>query len=293
MRRLIFTNSRGESVVMSDSTKSAPYVLHAIEGTGAADVDIQTQKAPYQDGQTFVDAVLGVRAIPITFGIRGLTDLEIYQRRRELSRIFNPKNGLGTLQFQNSGGVYSIPTVAENPPAFPDGWGNRVPGLQVASVDLLCPDPHWRDIDETTETLDVWAGGLEFGALEFGTLEFATSGAVSAINNAGDVETPVEITITGPCTNPSVTNNTTGKTISITRSLLAGEKIEIDTAFGRKRVEHISALGVRTNAMHWLTDDSELWGLAVGDNELEYSETSGAGGAGDVTVSWYNKYVGI
>ncbi len=291
MRRLTFTNGMGESVVISDSVTLMPYVLHTIEGTGAAEVEIQTQKSPYQDGQTFVDAVLGAQAISITFGIRGLTDLEIYQRRRELSRIFNPKNGLGTLQFQNSGGVYSIPAVAENPPAFPDGWGNRVPGLQVASVDLLCPDPLWRDTAATVGSMVLWAGGLEFPVMF--PMEFGTSGSQYTAANAGDVPTPVEITIAGPCINPVIENQTTGKTIAIVREVLVGESIEIDTAFGRKRVEHIDGSGTRTNAMHWLTDDSELWGLAVGDNELEYSETSGAGGAGDVTVSWYNKYVGI
>jgi hypothetical protein len=292
MRRITFTNSRGESISMADDVLSRPYVLHSIDGTGGAPVTAQTQRAPYQDGQTLVDTLLEPRPIPIVLGIRSDNEHEIYQRRRELLRVFNPKNGEGILRFQHPGGSYDIPAVAEMPPTFPDGWGNRVPGLQVASIELLCPDPLWRDTVATVGSMILWAGGLEFGTLEF-PVEFGTSGSQYTAANTGDVPTPVQITIAGPCVNPIIDNLTTGKTLAIVQSVLSGESIEIDTAFGQKRVEHIDGSGTRTNVMHWLTDASELWDLAVGDNALEYSETSGAGGAGAVTVSWYNKYTGV
>ena len=58
--RVIFTNSQGLSVELGND---GPFILTKIEGTGTANVNIQTQKSPFQDGETYIDNTLGAKKL--------------------------------------------------------------------------------------------------------------------------------------------------------------------------------------------------------------------------------------
>ncbi len=62
---MIFTNSRGESVEFGDS----PFYLQVVEGLGDVSANIQSQKSPYIDGSTYLDALLDEREIELEFVI--------------------------------------------------------------------------------------------------------------------------------------------------------------------------------------------------------------------------------
>ena len=90
MEKVTFINSRGQSVVLGDS---APYILTKLEGMGAATADIQTQKAPFQDGVTFIDAVLEPRTPFAEIIVLADNEVEMSSRRMKLLEVFNPALG--------------------------------------------------------------------------------------------------------------------------------------------------------------------------------------------------------
>lgn len=289
MQKIVFTNANGQSITL-ESAK--PYLLLSITGTGAAETDVQMQKAPFQDGQTYIDTLLEPRIISIEVAILASTQEELHQKRREIAQVFNPKLGPGTLRYEYDGGVKEIEAVSDLAPVFPSGSGNQAQGFQKALISLVCPSPFWLDVYEESQEMSAWLGGLEF-PLEFDPdMSFEEAGDTVTVTNAGDVETPVTIEFNGPAENPRVDNLTTGEYVRVNRTLLAGEKLIIKTAFGQKSVTLVDSGGNESNAMHYIDLNSTFWQLQPGENTISYTADSGAEEA-TVLVTWKNRYVGV
>lgn len=282
MQRLTFTAANGQSIKMD----TRPFRLLTLQGAGAVQTDIQTQKAPYQDGATYIDALLEPRFLLLDVAIMAENNERLYQHRRKLAQVFNPKLGPGLLRYEYDGGVKEIEAVAELAPEFPTGRDNRAPGFQRAILSLVCPSPFWLDDYTVSEEIVTWIGGMTFPWVL--PSSFAMKGPkIINIVNRGDVETPVRIEFRGPATNPRVTNRATGEYIQINRELLSGDVLIITTDFGAKRVEINGE-----NVFNWIDLGSEFWQLQVGDNVIEYSSDDPVESAA-VTISYRNRYVGV
>jgi hypothetical protein len=288
MQRIIFTNSKGQFVELKSS---APFLLQNVDGLGDVDADTQTQKSPFQDGSTYIDSVLQERAISLEIVI--LADkLTLLEKRQYLASVFNPKLGKGVLRYENGETIREIEAVPDGVPVFPSGKENRGPTFQKALVNLLCPSPFWLT-EEKVDQLVVWEGGLEF-PLELPTL-FAQQSENKAkiLLNDGDVETPIFVTFHGPATAPiRIINVTTGEFIEVNQSLLVNERLEINTAFGQKRVTKVLADGTKINAFHYISLDSTFFQLQPGNNLLDYSTGADYERAA-VNITWRNRYLSV
>jgi phage-related protein len=287
MQKITFTNSAGQSVDLSHSN---PYLLTAIDGTGAIDADVQMQKSPFQDGKSYVDSVLDHRDLSLEIAIIANESESIFDLRKTLTQVFNPKLDVGVLRYEYDGYIKEIEAVVDKAPVFPSGSSNRMEKFQTAIISLICPLPFWLDIATVSEPLIAWLGKLQY-PLTFPT-EFGAQGDSRVLSNGGDVSTPLLIEFRGPATNPVVTNKTTGEFIKVNRELTATNRLVIDTAFGKKRVEIVADDDTTTNVFNWIDLNSTFFQLVAGNNEIEYNADSGKDTA-VVTISWRNRYVGI
>lgn len=272
----------GESVELYRT----PFFLNKIEGLGDVDANIQSQRAPGQDGSTYISTTLDDRYIPIEVVIHK----DILTNRQVLSRVFNPKLGPGILVYENDISKREIRAVSEHVPKFTDERGG-LPAQRV-TIDLICHDPYWTT-EDNVDQLVVWKGGLSF------PLELPTYFAQQSQNkekillNEGDVETSVLVEFNGPATAPiKVINKTTGDFIEINQSLLSGEKLEVDTTFGKKRVTKILPDGSKVNVFHYINLESTFFQLIPGNNLLDYT-TGGVSETAGVTITWRNRYLGL
>ncbi|MEK3855934.1 phage tail family protein [Cytobacillus sp. FSL H8-0458] len=284
--KLVFTNGRGISIELSSAP---PFIVSKIEGLGGVEGNIETQKAPFQDGSSYIDTTLSER--PLAFVISIIGD-NIPAHRSFVSSIFNPKTGIGTLSYIDGEVKKEIKAIPERVPVFPSGKENRGFNYQVCTVDLLALDPFWLDPYESSEPLSAWIGKFKF-PFKF-PVEFGEKANRTTINNDGDVETPVFIDFYGPAINPTVTNETTGQRIRIKRTLSATDKLEVSTEFGNKYVEIVAADGSRTNAFHWidLSADPILFQLALGENDISFSSDDPAS-TGSVNIRYKKRYVAV
>lgn len=270
MQRVTFTNARGDSVELYQS----PFFLNKIEGLGDVDAEVQMQKAPGQDGGTYLDTILQERFIPIEVVI--LEDL--LANRQLISRVFNPKLGLGVLTYENDTTLRHILAVPEHVPSFEDVRPRKT---QKVIIDLVCPNPYWRSTlihaKPTFEPL--------FSFPFEGTFQMGIQRDQRIVVNDGDVPTPIYVEFYGPAKNPVITNATTGEFIKINRTLVEGEYMKIDTTDGEKSVEFVAAGGTITNVFNWIDLNSTFFKLAVGDNHLQYSADSDIQGA-TVNISY-------
>ena len=283
MESFTFTNSRNETVIL---TCEEPLWLREWEEDSGAMIHLQ--KAPYQDGKTFIDSVLDPKFITINFEI--FDDYGVSQYRALLSRIFNPKLGMGLLVYQKDNIKKEIHVISERLPYFPSGENNRVPYYQKGVIDLVCPNPYWQDPQELSRALRAYEGKLNIPTTF--PIEFGISGDTTILNNEGDVETPITIDIQGPVTNPRVINKTTGKYIRVILSLSANDVLHIDTGDRNKRVEiYRDGLAIE-KAIGYLDHNSDFWKLDVGYNEIQYIADAGDGNA-IVAIAWHDQFTGI
>lgn len=282
---IVYENERNERI---DFEQTPEIVITDFTGFGEVDVDIQSQKAPYQDGSVFIDALLSERPVSLDFLIKGKDYAEVVANRRRLSRVFNPKLQ-GQLTVTVAGRSYIIDVVPEHAPNFPSGSGNQGQQYQKGVIDLIAHDPYWRDPNETSKPLHSYVGNFTF-PFEL-PIELGVAGSHTTLYNEGDVPAPVRIDIQGPVTNPRIINNTTGEWIRVNVSVAHDEILHIDTTPGRKRAEIYRGVFV-SNAFGYLDHDSDWLTLTMGENDIEHIADAGDNDS-LVAVTWNDQYIGI
>ena len=260
-----------------------PYVYLTSSGFGGSGCDVQTVKGPYQHGATFLGALLVPRTISLTFAILAQSTEDLYQRRRTVAAAFSPVAGEGRLVWVQGEHSFSLRCVVGGAsPEFVSGRGSG-PTWQTVIVDLIASDPCWFE-DEHEQHLQGVTGGLVFPAA-FPT-HFAFVSPTVTIDNPGDVESPVTIRVTGPATNPVITNATTGESIGLTLDLAAGEWVEIRTTFGAASCR----LANGSSAMGAVQPGSVFWQMQPGPNTLTYADS---GGDAKVLIQYSPRYTGV
>ena len=280
MQRVVYTNSRGQSVELKSS---APFLLESIGGLGDVDADIQTQKAPFQDGSTYIDSVLQERAISLEIAIIASDKPTLLQQRQYLASVFNPKLGPGTLRYENGETIREIEAVPDGVPVFPSGRENRGPIFQKALINLICPNPYWKSTEITEEPTFEPLFQFPFE----GVFEIGIQRDKRIIVNDGDAPAPLQIEFHGPAINPVIMNKTTGEFIKVNQTLQEGEVMKIDTTPGKKSVYFVQTDGSERNVFNWIDLNSTFFQLVVGENEIEYSADSDIQGA--IVNIRYNK----
>jgi len=257
MRKLTYTNPIGGSVLFYAN----PLLITSLKGLDLPPQTIQEQKAPFQDGTTPIDRLLNIREVVLEGAINAPNNFAgIAGYRRSIISALNPKAGPGIFVYQNDIASYLIKNVIPEGPLFSDKA--LTDPFQTFQLTLYCHDPYLYDVSPTV----------------------AAIGASTAVVNAGDVMAPITITISGACTNPIITNATSGYAIKYIGSLTSGQSLVISTAFGNK-----SVLLNGANAMSLISSDTVFWGLLLGSNTITFSASSGTP---TVSLSFSNRYLG-
>ena len=284
-RLLKYTNARGESITFRNNSS---FFIGSVEGLGDVDADNQSQKAPYQDGDSYIGSNLEPRFLSFQVTIRGLNDTDISEKRYQLASLFNPKLGLGVFEYKYGDVIRTIVAVSEHIPKYGTGFENLGRRHQKAIVSLKCPNPYWRSIEITEEPAFEPLFQFPFeGEFQMGMQRDRRS-----IMNDGDSPAPLFVEFFGPASNPKIINNTTGEYIKINQQLNENERMLIDTTDGNKSVFFVDSNGNKRNVFNWIDLNSTFFKLEIGENDIEYTADSDIQGA-VVNISYSKLYAAI
>ena len=290
MRQITFVNSLNQSIVFGpDST----YSINSLEGIDDATLTIYKQQAPFQNGETIIDELYEPRTITINGAIRKPQNLiAIANERRNILAITNPRLGLGTLYYKNDVTTYTTSAMLiPSGKIFPNKNAN-VP-TQAFVISFECPDPYWYDITTQNISMQDTVANTTFPVTFATTLVLSYwSGLSKTITNNGDAKTPIYIMLYGPCTNPKILNSTTGEYLKVNKTMVAGDLLEINTAFGNKTVYYTPTGGSKVSAMAYLDLGSTFFQLSQGNNIIALSDDSSS--TSDIcNLLFTNRYVGV
>jgi hypothetical protein len=158
------------------------------------------------------------------------------------------------------------------------------------AVQLLADDPRmYADILKTV-TYDPTAAGSGFGAdmttgggsdLVGGIVFGTPSTGLLNVNNQGNFPTPVEFTVTGPSTNPRITNVTHGLSIYTTGlAMVNGDQLVVDTSLRTVKLNGLSRPDLLDVAQ------TTWWEAKAGDNLTQLVGTGHVGGQTSLTAKW-------
>jgi hypothetical protein len=212
------------------------------------------------------------RTIRLTLEVYGSTPEELSTRMNELTTAFAPAIGETPLAFMIPGiaGGVKVQTearVRRRSSPINREWYYNIP---IVTIELYATSPYLEaggseGLTTATLSLPVVSGGVEFDAefdLGFGTV--GTSGTV-AVTNSGASDMYPTIDITGPVTNPVVTNLTTGEWWGYTGTVSSGDTLTVDTK-ARTVLMNGSA-----NRYYLMTAGSEFFSLDPGSSTLRYN----------------------
>ncbi|WP_247748444.1 phage tail domain-containing protein [Streptomyces sp. 4R-3d] len=276
MPRVSFTDPAGAITMLTDWERGW-IVQPGAKGLDMPGYAITQDESPGIDGYEIRQVrALGKEIIlPIAFWANDSRDAYL-QRRRQFIRSLNPKRGPGTLTLaQPDGATRTIGAIYagglegdESRDAAGERWCINV-------ITFACPSPYWIGAEAAHEWRNAEAGEwLPVLPLVVGDSEVL--GSVT-VDNPGDDDAYPIWTIQGPATSISLTNETTGESLLLTRTITDGDEIVIDT---RQRRQTALLNGV-TNLWPDIDDDSTMWALTDGINNLSLTV---AGSTTDTTV---------
>lgn len=168
-------------------------------------------------------------------------------------------------------------------------------GVQQAVLMFFAADPFWYD-DADTIVAFTTGTGVGFFPIpnpvtgSFITLTASEVFGSAVIDNDGDAPVYPVWTITGPGAGIRLVNVTTGEVLDLTDDgslvLAAGDVLTIDTRPGFT----VLSLADGTNVANYLTDDSTLWPLVLGEQTVQV-EMSASTVASSVSLAYARKHL--
>lgn len=266
------------------------YKLVNIDGIDSGSLELNTVSNAQFDGSVVVSKRIQNRPISITVDYKGINSQEI--ERQNLISFFNPKNkGLLIVNYGDIERAIEYEVEGFNCKL------NSIFDTISFTVDLLCPQPYWRDILESKINIALWKGMFHFPlvipqniGIIMGLRE--PSLIVNALN-VGNVESGmiIEFKALGTLTNPSILNVETQEFFKVNKSMVQGEIITVNTNVGAKKViDNLN--GVETNILNLIDLDSTFLQLNVGDNLLRYDADTNLDNL-EVNIYYNPFYLGV
>ncbi|MET8113820.1 phage distal tail protein [Streptomyces prasinus] len=285
MPQVSFTDPCGVTTHLSD-WENGWLLQPGAKGLDMPEYTFATDESPGIDGYELRDVRAQGKEIILPIAFWAHDSRAAYkERRRRLINSLNPKRGVGTLTLTEPDGatrtIGAYYTGGLEGDESLDAAGER---WCINALTFGVPSPYWIGGQVTHS----WKAGSDaefFPVLPLTVGDSQVLGEVTVTNPGDDVAYPVW-TVNGPATKVTLTNQTTGRVIVLTRTITGADTIVIDT---RERRQTALLNGV-TNLWPDLSNASELWPLDEGENLLNLV-VDGSTAATSVAMTYQPRYL--
>ncbi len=267
MYSLSVKNDRGEVL---DLTQNQNYTLYKIEGLAPPGATVNKSANTTIDGDTINSVRMESRNIVLYINL----NREIEKSRIELYKYLPPKREV-TIYFKNDTRDVQICGVVETIEC------DLFTKNEIMQISIVCPKPYFKSADELTTMFCEISPLFEFPfAIEKEGIPFSelTPNIRKSIVYTGDAETGIVMELfaaSGTVTNPIIYDVLERTHIKINMTMQQSDMIIINTNVGEKSIQLLRN-GKKSNAMGFLTPDSQWLGLQSGENVFTYTCEAGA-----------------
>lgn len=279
-------NSNNEILELTDAEDR--WQIVSINGLNPPQAQINLTPIAGMDGAKFNSSKLETRNIVLMLKIKG----EVEDNRQYLYQFFRTKEWC-RFYFAN-----------KNRDVFIDGRIETCEvGLfefgQTMQVSILCPQPYFRSVDETSDSLSSTVSMFEFPfainvsePVAFSKIDLTQSVNIVNRSEAGSGMI-LTATFSGEVNDLKIFNETTGETFELEYQFEEGDKVVVNTNKGEKSIRLIRD-AVERNLFSALVKGSTFFQLRTGDNYFHYLADNGAGNHYvSIDISRYQQYRGV
>jgi len=295
-RSVRLTAASGDSILFS-TEKGGAFIFESIRSTGTPAVTIFTTQSPGMHGAYREEALLEPREMTLSVYVSGDPGLvgdacrqSMDKNLLRLNRLIGQVQKDLTITYNTTYGSYvAYGTVSAQ---VEQGARKVLNGRHYTPVTLtiFCARPLWYAPEWSTADLRYNSRGIKF-PFKLST-SFGIGGYRRTIRNSSAASLPLQIDIIGPAAMPTISNTTTGASMSLSKPLLSGERLFIDTDPDNISVVYQDIYGNRISAVGYLTDDSDFLQLAPGSNTLVFESGDDLQNA-TVVLRWRQAFTGV
>lgn len=289
-RQFTWVPADGSTELLLTDDDAGGYQLKAGGTRGLNAPPYRSTRSVYagQDGTTYDAVFAEERPISLGLQISGATVAQFRDRWRALARAFRPKAGDGTLRMVDEWGQAREIRCRYLSGLEGDGEAYTSGVLGRAVVELIATDPWWVGDETTLGPVSLGVPANFFPVPPVAPSASSVQGQISVDLSDTDAPAFPVWTITGPGSNLSLTNVTTGHSLAIDIALTAGQQLIIDT---RPRVKSVR-LATGVNAMPKVRGYPDLWPLVESVNDLSVMMT-GATAASRIVGVYRPRFAGV
>lgn len=289
-RKIYCRNEDGVEVTFDYDDRSA-FFLESIDGVMSVSNKVTTSENTTVDGSTYQGSVTIQRNIVITAHI---SKDHVYNRNM-LYKCFKPKTN-GVLTYTEEDERRIIDYVVESVEVDERGV------VRNATISLICPDPFFKDEEDTVVTMAGWQPCFEFPhefIAEKEPFGVRVAEIIKEIENdsaADNIGIEILIEAMGAVTNPAIFHTEQDIYIKVGTetnplSIGVGEAIRITTGTNEKAVYLVQG-ETETEINEYLDEGSEFIQLVHGKNTFAYAADAGRDYM-NVTITYRFRYLGV
>ena len=289
--RTIYCRNKDGVEVSFDYGDTSPFFLESIDGVMSVSNKVTTSENTTVDGSTYQGSVTTQRNIVIT----AHTSKNHVYNRNMLYKCFKPKTE-GVLTYSEEDETRIIDYIVESVEVDEKGV------VRNAVISLICPDPFFKDEEDTIVTMAGWQPCFEFPhefKAEKEPFGVRVAEIIKEIENdsaADNIGIEILIEAMGAVTNPTIYHTEQDIFIKVGTennplSIGAGEAIRITTGTNEKAVYLVQG-ETETEINEYLDEGSDFIQLVHGKNTFAYAADSGRDYM-NVTITYRFRYLGV
>ena len=278
------------------------------DGLGMSPLHRLIERGPLQHGETDRGFRLDPRFFRLFLDVEGSSWENLWTKRNSLLDIFRPTNDPVIVRWTfdpDAAGLGGFDSTIRQIDAFLEGdmkmpSSRREAFAQKVVVGLKANDPTFYDPTAIAVTFQLGgASGSNMPVPSEVPTEIggSTIDQSTAVNYTGNVQSYPVIRVTGPITDPVITNNTIGLGLDFTGTTIAGgDYYDIDLRYGEKSVEDSSGDNQLADLVN--SSDFATWRLETspdapsGINSINVAGTA-ATSSTKVELTYWVRYIGI
>jgi hypothetical protein len=264
----------------------SPYQILDVEGLGLPELRVQDDNRGYNDGMFSGRDFLSGRTLTFTINIFADATRNAQQNLALFNQAMIPQqSGTTALYFQlaptDTTKVLYARVRSRRVLVDPE----YTYGYIRTQVTMFAPNPKYYDQTSVTGSISpVTPNGRTYNRTYNLSYGGGTNASALTIVNSGTWTTYPTITITGPITNPILTNQTTNQSLAVTVTLLATDSLVLD-------LENRNVLLNGSPVRNLLTGSSQWFGASPGSTVFALTGTAFTAGVTSASVVYASAYV--
>lgn len=277
--------------IHDNASRLGYFIKPGVLGLEMPDLRLSVHERPNVDG-AFVPAQLyGARVVSFVGFVHGDTVNEYRTNRRVITSLFKIRRSGGEL-LPLSCKFTTLDNLALQFEAYTSKFKFPDEGMTSGeyTTHLLVPDPVLYTQEAKTKTLYIFSGGGMAVPTAIPMDMGVNATTQESLSNGGDLDAYPTITLYGPLTNPTLTNETNGDQLNLTYTLSSGQFIVIDT---KNRTALYYSSDTDTDPDNVLDNVSgDFLRLSPGSNTIKLTD-SVYNASGKAQFNWRDPYSGV